>query len=96
MAEVLFSEKDILTRNDDDFLCTEVDGETVIMNVNNGHYFGLNSVSTDIWKFLEKPISFESLIDKLLGEYDVKKEDCEKDTRPLLFQLLKFKIISKS
>jgi len=96
MSEILFKDKDILTRNDEDFLCTEVDGETVIMNINTGHYFGLNSVSTDIWKIMEKPISYQELIKNLLKEYDVEQETCEKDTRPLLFQLLRFKVITKS
>ena len=96
MEEKIFEEDTLITRNDDDFLITEVDGESVIMNINTGNYFGLNSVSTDIWKYLETPLKFKDIIKKLTSEYEVKKETCDAETRPLLFQLLRFGIVKKS
>lgn len=82
------------SRNDDDFLCTEVDGETVIMNTHNGKYFGFNTIATDIWKLLEKPISFTHLIDALLKEYDVERKECTQDTAPLMQKMAQLKIVN--
>lgn len=95
MAEKFFKDDTILARNEEDFLCTEVDGETVIMNAETGQYFGFNTVSTDIWNHLEKSSSFSDLIEKLLSEYDVERKVCEDETRPVLAKMVKWKIISK-
>lgn len=96
MKEINFVDETQLTRNDEDFLCTEVDGETVIMNIKTGNYFGLNDISTDIWKYMDKPIAFKDLISKIMSEYKVDKKTCENDTTALLFQLVKFKVITMS
>lgn len=95
MEKKLFYDNTILKRNSDDFLCTEVDGETVIMNAETGQYFGFNSVSTDIWNFMEDEITFNSLIEKLVSEYEVEKSVCDQQTRSVLASMLVRKIISK-
>lgn len=87
MNKIEIKDDSTLIRNDEDFLCTEVDGETVIMNTSNGKYFGFNTVSTDIWKFLESSNSFKSLIDFLLNEYEVEREVCEKETKMVLMRM---------
>lgn len=93
MEDIEILDEMVFTRNEEDFLCTEVDGETVIMNTQSGHYFGFNLIATDIWKLLEKPISFKLLIDKLLKEYDVQREECTNDTRPLMKRMTLLKIV---
>lgn len=95
MAEKMFNMDTKLSRNEDDFLCTEVDGETVIMNSETGQYFGFNTVSTDIWNYLESNMTYGSLLEKVLAEYDVEQEQCEADMRPVLAKMLVWKIIKK-
>lgn len=95
MEKRVFENETVLTRNEEDFLTTEVDGETVIMNSETGHYFGFNSVTTDIWNHLSSPIAFKELIAKLIKEYEVEQETCEKETRPVLARMLQLKIIAK-
>lgn len=83
----------IYVRNEEEFLCTEVDGETVIMNTNSGSYYGFNSIATDIWKHLKDPITFEAMIDLLLKEYDVKRDVCVSDTEPLIKKMVQLNIV---
>jgi len=94
-AKPLYTETDILTRNDEEVMFSEVDGESVIMHLQTGRYFGLNSVSTDIWNHLEKKITFPQLVDLLVSEYEVEKELCEKETGDIVQVLLKMKFLKK-
>jgi hypothetical protein len=94
MADKLFEDSDVLKRNDEDVMFSEVDGESVIMHMQSGRYFGLNSVSTDIWNHLENKVSFSELIEFLMEEYEVNKEQCTNETRNIINALLKLKFLA--
>lgn len=92
--EDLFKESDMLKRNEEDVMFSEVDGESVIMHLQSGRYFGLNSVTTDIWNHLENGLNFTQLVDLLLAEYDVKKEQCVEETKNVIDAFLKMKFVT--
>jgi hypothetical protein len=49
----------------------EIDGEIVMMSIEQGHYFGLDHIGSDIWKRIEPPCSFATLIDVLAAYYEI-------------------------
>ena len=51
-------------------LTAEVDGEIVMMNIEQGRYLGLDEIGSDIWKRIEPPCSFATLIDGLAADYE--------------------------
>lgn len=61
----------------------EMDGETIMMSIENGEYYGLNSIGSRIWKLLESPRTASEICDVLLPDYDVTREQCAHDV--LLF-----------
>jgi len=65
-------------------LTAEVDGEIVMMSIEQGRYFGLDDIGSDIWKRLEPPCSFADLIDKLVAVYDADRARIAADVRALL------------
>lgn len=67
---------------------SNLDGETVMMSIENGEYFGLDSVGSRIWELLETPITVANLVDILVDEFEVSREECEADTIDFLNQLL--------
>ena len=91
----IFEDDEILIRNNDDFMFTEVDGESVAMNVNSGVYFGMNSVTTDIWHLLEEERDYNNLIQKLIEMYDVDEETSRKDTRFVIARMIAAELIVK-
>jgi hypothetical protein len=50
-------------------LATEVDGETVLMHVEQGQYYGLARTAHAIWLLLESPQTFEQLCAALRQRY---------------------------
>jgi hypothetical protein len=68
-------------------------GETAILNLSDGVYYGLDAVGSRIWQLLQQPVSIAAIRDTLLGEYDVTPERCTEDIRALVKQLLSHGLI---
>jgi len=71
-----------------DQVFADVEGETVLLNVNSGIYFGLNALGTRIWELIQEPRSVALIRDQILEEYDVELERCQQDVINLLDKLL--------
>jgi hypothetical protein len=72
---------------------SKIGEEVVMLDMESGFYFGLNSVASVIWKMMEQEISFDLMIERLMGTFNVERSLCESDTKELIDQLLEKKII---
>jgi hypothetical protein len=77
-----------------DKLSTELDGETVIMDLESGTYSALDAVGTSIWKLLEQPVSFQEICREIMAEYDVEADGCHADLIAFLHELADNGLIS--
>lgn len=76
-----------------ELVSTDVDGDKVMMSIESGEYFGLDPVGSRIWELIENPIKVEALIELLVDEFEVSKEQCEIDTLEFLDELLEKKLL---
>jgi hypothetical protein len=63
------------------------EGDTAILNLKDGVYYGLNSVGSRVWNLIQSPKSVMELRDILLAEYDVDAEVCTREIITLLENL---------
>ena len=68
-------------------LTAEVDGEVVMMSIEQGQYCGLDDIGSDIWKRIEPPCSFAALIDGLAVDYDADRATILADVHSLLLRM---------
>lgn len=54
-----------------DLIAADLDGDTVMMDIESGKYFALNPVGTHIWETLENPGTLQSLIDSIHENFEV-------------------------
>ena len=71
-----------------EIVASDIDGETVMMSVETGKYFGLDPVGSRIWEFLTEPKPVDVLISDLTKAYDVPEDQCRKDTMPFLEKMV--------
>jgi hypothetical protein len=71
-----------------DQVSCDLSGESAILNLKAGVYYGLNEVGTRIWKLIQEPRRVSDLRDALLEEYEVEPARCEADIMTLLQALL--------
>ena len=75
-------------------LCSgELDGEVVLMSLDQGRYYGMDRIGTRIWQLLETPFVVSDLCDQLQKEYDANPEECERDVMAFLDQLSKANLL---
>lgn len=68
-------------------ISTEIPNETVILNLADGLYYGLDEVGAFVWTCLQTPHTVEEIIDALTHEYDVERDRANRDILNLLSDL---------
>ncbi|MBS7563855.1 PqqD family protein [Mucilaginibacter sp. Bleaf8] len=79
----------LITRNETEFVVSELGNDLVMMNTKSGSYIGLNEVSADIWRQLEHPAKATQIISHLQSLYEVSEDVCETETLECLNAMLK-------
>lgn len=79
-----------------DALSQEVDGETVLLDLNSELYFGLDEVGTRIWQLIQEVGDLPAVYDIMLDEYDVDGEKLKKDLDLFVARLAEAGLISVS
>ena len=71
----------------DDVVHRDLAGETVLLNLATGTYFGLDAVGTRIWHLFVEQGSREKVIEALLAEYEVSEDRLRRDLDALIEKL---------
>ena len=72
----------------DDVLISNLQEESVILNLDSERYYGLDDVGTRFLSVLNTSDSIEAAYEKLIQEYDVDEEVLRKDLLTLVENLL--------
>jgi hypothetical protein len=73
----------VVVRNDG-IIASEIDGEAVMLSIENGKYYGLDSVGTDIWNLVTEPRSVTEICEQLLDRYKIDPDTCTKEVTEFL------------
>lgn len=79
----------------EDVVAREVGGEMVLLDLNSGQYFGLDSVGGRIWELLsERPHTLKELCDTIEAEFEAPRERIESDLKALATDLRNQELIA--
>lgn len=67
--------------------------ESVILNLEDGVYYGLNSVASRVWELVQEPRTLSEVRDRLLSEYEIEEASCTRDLVELVRQLHRWKLV---
>jgi hypothetical protein len=65
----------------------ELDGEAVILSLDDAVYYGLNETGFAIWNLMQKPTFVWEIRDEIVRQFQIESDICEKDLLNLLGQL---------
>lgn len=71
-----------------------VGDDTVILDLASGTYYGLDPVGARVWKFVVDGQSLARVCELMLAEYDVSREEIERDVLALVQTLLDKQLVS--
>jgi hypothetical protein len=66
----------------------DLQGETVILNLDTGVYWGLNEVGTRIWNLLREHETLDTILERMLMEYEVTEGHLRQDLLDILSRLI--------
>ncbi len=72
---------------------TDLAGEKVMIDFESGKYFLVKGVGNVIWDYLQTETTAEEIISKLLDEYDVEPEVCEKQVLDFLNKMEEYHFV---
>ncbi len=75
-------------------LSSEVANETVVLETSHGMYYGLNEVASFVWNRIKQPTKVSLVRDAILDEFEVGREECERDLLELLAGLQQSDLIT--
>ena len=80
--------QETIIRRSDALLSTSLGDDVVMMDVEQGAYYGLEAVAARIWALTEQPLSVGSLCERLVTEYQISPEQCQQEVLAFLGELL--------
>ena len=66
---------DTIVKRKAGLLASIMDGETVMLDVDSGHYFGLSGAGSHIWSMLEQERSVAAVVDGVKAQFAVGADD---------------------
>lgn len=77
-------------------MARQVGEETVILDLANGAYFGLNPVGARIWQLMSEGKTIAEICETMLAEYDASRENIESDVLKLAEDLRAKQLITEA
>lgn len=74
-------------RVSDQVIFKPVGDEMVLLDFQSGMYYGLDPIGARIWQLLAAEHSLGDIVETILGEYDVAREEVERDIDRLVEEL---------
>ena len=71
-----------------DVIVQELEGEAILLNMQDGMFFGLNPVAKRMWELLTELGESEKVLNRLLEEYDISEEQLRRDFKDFIDRLL--------
>ncbi|MBO2943784.1 lasso peptide biosynthesis PqqD family chaperone [Paenibacillus sp. F411] len=87
MKSHMMTAQDLIVQKEG-FLVSDMDGEKVMMSIQNGKYYNLGNIGGRIWELAAAPISLSLIVDQLVAEYDIEREVCDMQVQAFVTQLV--------
>lgn len=77
-----------------DLIATDMDGDTVMMSIEHGAYYGVGGVGSRVWELIESPVTVDQIIQTICAEYEVGQVQCQEDMLFFLHELEKNELVT--
>ena len=80
---------------DPDLVAADMDGDLVMMSIDNGEYYGVGGVGPRVWELLESPRTVEQISAAIVDEFEVEADTCREDILGFIRQLLDMGLVRR-
>ncbi|MEN9573669.1 MAG: hypothetical protein RL514_1524 [Verrucomicrobiota bacterium] len=79
-----------------ELVSAKVEGETALMSILNGAYYGMDRTGSRIWALIERPRAVSAVVDQLLTEFSVARPTCEQHVLAFIQRLVDANLVQLS
>jgi hypothetical protein len=90
----VINEQSVLGRQDR-VMMQQVEGDSVLLDIDSGEYFSLNDVGGRVWELCDGTRTVGAIADALCAEYDVPRDTAVADARDLLASLAEAGLVAE-
>jgi len=83
----------LITRSPD-LVAADIDGDLVMMSIEQGEYFGITGVGSRVWELLAAPITVADVVRVICVEYAVDEATCQADMQAFIEELIQLGLAS--
>ena len=76
-----------VVRRHPSLLASQVTDDVVLFSAERGMYYGTQAVGGRIWSLIQDETSVSDICERVLAEFSVERENCERDVLQFLEQL---------
>ncbi len=76
-------------------LSSDLGDETVILNLADSTYYGLDAVGARVWSLVQEPKAVREIVATIVDEYEVEPDRCEQDVLALLDRLISHRLVER-
>jgi len=76
-------------------VASKLDDELVMIDIDLGKYFSMNSIASSIWECIDSPKTKDEICDELLNEYAIDRTTCTQEVSAFLDELIRMKLVSE-
>lgn len=76
-----------------DLNCRMIDGETVVLDLKEGHLHQLNPTASFIWDCCDGELTMDQIVERLAGAYEVDTTTARKDVDEVISKLRSSKLL---
>lgn len=87
MSVELITANDLIVQSEGN-LVSDMDGEKVMLSIENGKYYNLGQIGGRIWELIASPVTIASMVEQLVVEYEIEPDVCEQQVYTFLQQLV--------
>lgn len=87
--------KDFRFQSHEDVHSTILEGEAVLLNLDNGMYYSLNQVGTVIWELCDGHRTLAEILEKVCERFEVDGDQARQDLLTISSQLIEQKLLIK-
>ena len=77
----------------DEVVVRDLAGEMILLHLGTGIYFGLDSVGTRLWQFLDQDRTTEAAVRRILQEYEIDERQLNQDCMALVELLIEKQLL---
>ncbi len=89
------NDKTQLVRNPD-LVSADMDGDLVMMSIENGEYYGIGGVGSRIWELLANAVGIAQIAETITTEFEVETVQCQTDVIAFAQQLIELGLVKEA